>query len=59
MPETPDDWARQLKRDGEARAALASRDLFVASHAGWTDPVAWDHTAATAVERFLAGLAAA
>lgn len=35
MPSTPDDWARQLKRDWEARAALDSRDLFVASHAGW------------------------
>ncbi|MFN7668993.1 MAG: class I SAM-dependent methyltransferase [Planctomycetota bacterium] len=59
MPETPDDWARQLKRDWEARAALASRDLFVASHAGWNDPVAWDRTAATEVELFLAGLDAA
>lgn len=56
MPSTPDDWARQLKRDWEARAALDSRDLFVASHAGWNDPVAWDRTAATEVELFLAGL---
>jgi SAM-dependent methyltransferase len=53
---TPDDWARLLKREWEARGALPSRDLFVASHAGWNDPVAWERTAATEVELFLAGL---
>src|SRR5688572_25086345 len=53
---TLDDWARLLKREWEARGTLPSRDLFVASHPGWNDPVAWERTAATEVELFLAGL---
>ena len=56
---TPADWASLLKKEWEARAALPSRDLFVASHVGWTDPSVWDRTAATEVELFLAGLDAA
>lgn len=50
------DWASLLAREWEARAALPSRDVFVASHAGWNDPVAWERTAATEVELFLSGL---
>lgn len=53
---TPDDWALLLKREWEARGALPSRDLFIASHAGWNDPAAWERTAATELELFLAGL---
>jgi SAM-dependent methyltransferase len=53
---TPDDWARLLKQEWEARGALPSRDLFVASHPGWNDPEAWERTAATEIELFLAGL---
>lgn len=53
---SPADWARELATNWEARAALASRDLFVASHPGWNDPDAWERHAATEVELFLAGL---
>jgi SAM-dependent methyltransferase len=56
QPATTDEWAQLLKREWEARAALPSRDLFVASHAGWNDPAAWERTAATEVTLFLAGL---
>ncbi|MEO6594922.1 MAG: hypothetical protein ABIP94_09245, partial [Planctomycetota bacterium] len=58
MPEepSPTDWAKQLAANWEARAALPSRDLFVASHPGWNDPIAWEQHAATEVELFLAGL---
>jgi len=55
-PKTNQDWASLLKREWEARAALPSRDLFVASHSDWRDPDAWDRTAATEVELFLAGI---
>ncbi len=50
------EWAHELATNWEARAALASRDLFVASHPGWNDPTAWEQHAATEVELFLAGL---
>ena len=50
------DWACLLATDWEARAALPSRDLFVASHPGWNDPVAAERHARVEVELFLAGL---
>ncbi|HEX5052385.1 MAG TPA: class I SAM-dependent methyltransferase [Planctomycetota bacterium] len=50
------EWAAQLRADWTARAALSSRDLFVASHPGWNDEAAWEKHAATEVELFLAGL---
>ena len=50
------DWALLLAKEWAARAALPTRDLFVASHAKWNDPLAWERTAATEVELFLAGL---
>lgn len=53
---SPEQWADLLRREWQARAALPSRDLFVASHAGWNDEAAWERTAATEVELFLAGL---
>ncbi|MCA8950588.1 MAG: class I SAM-dependent methyltransferase [Planctomycetes bacterium] len=58
MTENPSlsDWARTLASNWEARAALPSRDLFVASHPGWNDSEAWERHASTELELFLAGL---
>ncbi|MFY9341046.1 MAG: class I SAM-dependent methyltransferase [Planctomycetota bacterium] len=53
---SPSAWARQLAANWEARAALPSRDLFVASHPGWNDPATWERTAATEVSLYFAGL---
>lgn len=53
---SPAEWATMLAANWEARAALARRDLFVASHPGWNDPAAWEKHAKTEVELFLAGL---
>lgn len=50
------DWANQLAQNWEARAALPSRDLFVASHPGWNDAEAWERHAETEIELFLAGV---
>lgn len=50
------DWAKKLAENWEARAALPSRDLFVASHPGWNDEQAWEEHARTELELFLAGL---
>lgn len=53
---TPAEWARELAANWEARAALSSRDLFIASHPGWDDPVVWERQAATELGLYLAGL---
>jgi len=50
------EWAELLRRNWEARASLPSRDLFVASHPGWNDPVAWERHARTELELFLMDL---
>ena len=50
------EWATQLADNWEARAALPSRDLFVASHPGWDDPEAWQRHAQTEIDLFFAGV---
>jgi SAM-dependent methyltransferase len=55
-PRSLSDWASLLATNWEARARLPSRDLFVASHPGWNDPVAWEAHARTEAELFLSGL---
>jgi SAM-dependent methyltransferase len=42
---TADDWARQLKSEWNARGNSPSRDYFVASHPGWSNPDAWQRQA--------------
>lgn len=55
-PRSLTDWAALLAANWEARASLPSRDLFVASHPGWNDPVAWERHARVEAELFLSGL---
>lgn len=50
------DWARMLATNWEARSRRPTRDLFVASHAGWQDPVAWEKHARIELELFLSNL---
>lgn len=53
------DWAKMLAANWEARSRRPTRDLFVASHAGWQDPAAWDRHARVELELFLSNLDAA
>lgn len=48
-----------LAANWEKRASLPSRDLFVASHPRWNDPVAWEAHAKTEADLFVSGLDAA
>jgi SAM-dependent methyltransferase len=50
------DWAKELATNWEARAALPSRDLFVASHPDWNDPETWLRRAEIEISLFFAGL---
>lgn len=53
LPTDPEGWAKRLKSNWERRAQHASRDFFVASNPGWSDPETWERYARQDLELFL------
>ena len=45
-PKDLEGWEKILKREWDERARSEYRDYYVASHAGWDDPAAWEERAA-------------
>jgi SAM-dependent methyltransferase len=54
---SPEDWAAFLSRSWEERARHPSRDFFVASNPGWSDPERWDRQAQQELALFLTEIA--
>ena len=54
---TPEQWAALLQANWEQRARSGSRDFYVASHPGWSDPDTWASQAEVDAGLFLHELA--